>query len=262
MKTNALTVCARAGIAWHRNCYGACDSPCSACRPVPAPLLVARTGCHAFNDCRRNKMKLRMVLFGALSVATASAHAGDWYGLGLVTGSSASLDKSTTDQALTAAGAAGLSSSTNDSTTKWRLQLGYKFNDYLAVEGGYIDLGKSEYSASYAGGKASGSVEAAGPNLDALLMLPLGEDLSLFGELGVVDAKVKSKLSASGAGAAAADKYDNTKARPLYGLGAIYSFSDHTAMRASYERVTSLGDSNRIGSMDVDMYSVGLSYTF
>ena len=207
-------------------------------------------------------MKLHPTLFAALAVAATSAHAGDWYALGMVTHSDASLNKSTINNALTTAGATGLTSSSKDKSNKWRLQLGYQFNDYLAVEGGYIDLGRSKYSATYTGGSAAGTLKAAGPNLNVLGILPVAQGFSLYGELGVIDAKVKANLTATGAGAAATDSYSKTKVRPIYGIGAMYDFNDNLGMRASYERVDSLGDKSRLGRMDVNMYSLGVSYKF
>lgn len=207
-------------------------------------------------------MKQRTLLFVALAATAVSAHAGDWYGLGMITRSSANTDHAAADGALSAAGATGLSASTDDKSNKWRLQLGYQFNDYLAVEAGYIDIGKTKYSATYTGGSASGEIKSGGPDVVALGMLPLGNGFSAFGELGLIDAKTKTSLSASGVAAAASDKYDKTKLRPLYGVGGIYNFNDTTAMRVSLERVNNLGDKGRLGNMDVNMYSIGLSYKF
>lgn len=207
-------------------------------------------------------MKPRMILFAALALGTATAQAGDWYALGMVSHSNAKLNKSASDSALTSAGVTGLNSSTDETSNKWRLQLGYQFNDNLAVEGGYIDLGKAKYNATYTGGSASGEIKAGGPDIMVLGMLPLNDDFSLYGELGMVYAKVKSDLSATGPGAGAADSYDKSKTRPIYGVGGIYNFSDSMGVRVGYERVNNLGDNNRLGDMDMNIYSVGLSYRF
>ncbi len=207
-------------------------------------------------------MKHRKILFAALVVAATSVHAGNWYGMGMISRSSASLDSTGSDNALTAAGVTGLSSSSSGKSNKWRLQLGYQFNDYLAVEGGYIDLGQSNYSASYTGGSASGSLKASGPDVVALAMMPVGQGVSLYGELGLIDAKVQSQLSAAGSGAVADNNSSQTKVRPVYGLGGIYNMTDATALRVGVERVTGLGDNANLGSMNVNMYSVGLAYKF
>lgn len=205
-------------------------------------------------------MMLRTFLCAALAVAATSSQAGDWYALGMVTRADANPSNSAFDNALTTAGATGLSSSSKDKSNKWRLQLGYRFNDYVALEGGYIDLGRTRYSATYNEGGATGQIKAGGPNLTVLGMLPVTKGLSLFGELGVIDAKVKSSLAAGGV--AASDAYDKTQVRPIYGLGAMYQVSDNVDLRASYERVDNLGDKHRLGQMDVNLYSLGLDYRF
>jgi len=208
-------------------------------------------------------MKLRRILFATLAVTATSAQAGDWYALGMVTHANANLNTAAANSALIGAGATGLTSTDKGSSNKWRLQLGYRFNDYFALEGGYIDLGQAKYNASYdSSGSAAGKFRAGGPDLLALGMLPVARNLSLFGELGVVDAKVKSQLAATAPAAAASDKYSKTEVRPIYGVGAQYDLTDQLGLRVSYERVTGLGDKHRLGDMDVDMYSAGIAYRF
>jgi OOP family OmpA-OmpF porin len=220
------------------------------------------TGAVQVQQSGEHSMKFHLFLCATLAVAASSAHAGDWYALGMISRADASFDKATSDNALTSVGAVGLSSSSKDNSNKWRLQLGYRFNDYVAVEGGYIDLGRAKYAATYTGGSAAGRLKAGGPNLSLLGMLPVADGLSLFGELGVIDAKVKANLSATAPAASASDQYSKYKIRPIYGLGAMYDFTEHTGMRVSYERVNAVGEKHRLGRMDVNMYSLGLSYKF
>ena len=94
------------------------------------------------------------------------------YGVGEVTYSSNSLDPAHFDRALIANGATGLSSDDLGSGYHWRLQGGYRFNPNFAVEGGHIDFGKADYTASYSGGRAQGSLKAGGVDLAAVLLRP------------------------------------------------------------------------------------------
>jgi OOP family OmpA-OmpF porin len=117
----------------------------------------------------------------------------DWE---LLQRSNLSLDHAHFDSALTTNGATGLSASDSGSDNKWRLQGGYRFNPNLAVEAGYIDFGKTKYSASYGGGSAQGSLKAGGVDVVGLLGLPLSDSLSVFAKAGMVATKVDSRLTA------------------------------------------------------------------
>ena len=140
-------------------------------------------------------MNFKTTLPLLLAIAAPSAFADGPYVVGEVTHSNLSLDKGTFNKALTAAGATGLSSSDDGSGTQWRLQAGYKFNPYLAIEAGYIDLGKADYKANFAGGTAKGSEKAGGLDLAVLGMYPVTDHLSVFAKAGLVAAKVETKLT-------------------------------------------------------------------
>jgi OOP family OmpA-OmpF porin len=194
-------------------------------------------------------------------VISSSAFADGPYVLGEVTHSNISLDKGTFNDDLTAAGATGLSSSENGSGNQWRLQAGYKFNPYFAVEAGYIDLGQADYKANFAGGAAKGSQKAGGVDLAVLGILPVTDNLSLFGKAGLVAAKVDTKLT-SGAPAATNINDSSTEIRPLLGAGATYSLLKNVDLRFDYDHVSDIGKSGKGGKMDDDMVSAGVSYNF
>src|ERR1019366_10613742 len=98
------------------------------------------------------------------------------------------------DNALSVGGVTGLSSNNTGSGNQWRLQVGYKFNPYFAVEAGYMDLGTANYSATFAGGTANATEKAGGLDFAALGILPVTDTLSVFGKVGFVAAKVKTDL--------------------------------------------------------------------
>jgi OOP family OmpA-OmpF porin len=207
-------------------------------------------------------MKLHYFAPLALIALTSTAFADGFYGVGEVTHSSASLDHNHFDNALTANGATGLSSSDSGSGNQWRLQGGYRFNPNLAVEAGYIDFGKAKYQASYAGGSAQGSLKAGGFDVAALISLPLNDSCSVFGKAGVVAAKVKSSLEASGPAVSAGGNASVNVVRPLLGVGALYKLTDNVDLRADYDHVSGLGTSSKTGKMNVNMFSLGIAYNF
>jgi OOP family OmpA-OmpF porin len=219
-------------------------------------------------------MKIRSALFisalSALSTATVSVNAlaadSGWYVLGSVgqakydTESKSSIDS---DLQASVAPLDLASSSLDDSDSGYKLQVGYQFNQNFAVEGGYIDLGELVYKARVTDGfdsvGARLKTEAHGFNVSAVGILPLGS-FSLFAKVGVIDAKVESKGSVEGVGNVASE--DSTDVKPLFGLGAGYSFGDHLGVRVEWERFSNLGDDDSTGEGDVDLVSAGLIFKF
>jgi OOP family OmpA-OmpF porin len=206
-------------------------------------------------------MNLKIALPLLFVAISTNALADGPYVVGEVTHSNLSLDKGTFNDDLTAAGATGLSSSDDGSGNQWRLQAGYKFNPYFAVEAGYIDLGKADYKARFAGGSAKGSEKAGGVDLALLGIYPVTDNISVFGKVGLVAAKVTTKLS-SGAPAALHVNDSSTEVRPLFGAGATYSVMKNVDLRFDYDHVSNLGNSGKSAKMDDDMVSAGISYSF
>lgn len=208
-------------------------------------------------------MKLQYLApLAALALATPTAFADGFYGLGQITHSSTSLDASHFDGSLTANGATGLSSSSAGNGTQWRLQGGYRINPNLAVEAGYIDFGKTAYNAGYAGGSAQGSVKAGGLDAAALFILPLNHGFAVFGKAGLVAANVKSELSAGATASAAGGSASAKVVRPLFGAGLTYKLTENVDLRADFDHVDGLGQSDKTGKIGANMFSLGAAYNF
>jgi len=200
--------------------------------------------------------------FGLLLAAIATSALADGpYIVGEITHSNLSMDKHAFDQDLTAAGATGLSSSDDGSGNQWRLQAGYKFNPYLAVEAGYIDLGKANYKANFAGGSARGSEKAGGVDLAVLGIYPVTDNLSLFAKGGVIAAKVETKLEANTPTAVRLSD-SSYSVRPLLGAGATYNIAKNVDVRFDYDYVPGIRGTSKGGKMDDNMVSAGISYNF
>lgn len=127
--------------------------------------------------------------------------------------------------------------------TKDERGLGFKFfagkqlNRYLAIEGGYFDLGKFDFSANTTDlGTVRGETHYRGVNLDLVGQLPLTERLSLLGRAGVQYAKVKSEFGGNrlrgGIFINPTDKETNAK----FGVGAEYKLTEASALRFEVER--------------------------
>ena len=116
---------------------------------------------------------------------------------------------------------------------------GWQFTPNFALEAGLADLGRID--------NPMGRVRSHGAYLDALGLLPLGNDWSLLGSLGVARVQTNTDLG------------DATGTGLKLGLGAQYALSSHLALRGEWERYRPAVFG---GHPDIDQYTVGLSYGF
>ena len=123
----------------------------------------------------------------------------------------------------------------SESDTGIKLFGGYEFNQYVAVEGAFVDLGDFVF----------GFFDQSGTALEVVGYWPVGEEFKLFAKAGIFawDLEV--------VGFTADDGTD-----PTFGVGGQWAFAEHWAARAEYERFMDIGDG------DVDFLSVSVLYRF
>jgi OOP family OmpA-OmpF porin len=128
------------------------------------------------------------------------------------------------------------------SATGYKIIAGWRFLDWLAVEGNYVDFGSGDDRVE--GTKIE--TEADGISLSAVGFLPVGP-VDLFARVGAVD--WSADISSPGIGSGGDDGTDLT-----YGVGAqfrVWSLS----IRAEYEMFD-------VSDADLDMISLGVTWTF
>ena len=212
-------------------------------------------------------MKIKHIAVATiLSLTATSSFAADWYLNGSL-GHSSARDESVDElnSELIALGVTGLSTAFDDSDTAYKLQLGYRFTPNWAVEGGYIDLGNFDYSATFTGpvaGGAAASLEVAGLNLAAVGSYPVNEKFDLFAKLGVINAKVRLNATATGSGVTFSEDISKTNAEGYWGVGAGYQFNEQLGTQLEWERFNDLGDEQATGEGDVDLISLGIRVAF
>lgn len=211
---------------------------------------------HSSTSC-----KLGLIALAVL--ASSSALAQDtpgWYAGANVGRTKASFDTPATLAAFGSPGFNVNATSRDDRGTGYKLYGGYQLNRNFAVEGGYFDLGRSNYTYNTTPlGSLSGNLRVRGLNLDLVGMLPLAERFSVFGRVGATYERTKTNFSSTGSvplPAGRSDKDGSFKA----GVGLQYAFSDSLAVRAELERYR-VRDSVR-NRGHIDMASVGLVYYF
>jgi OOP family OmpA-OmpF porin len=201
-----------------------------------------------------------LTLLVALLSSGASAQESGWYG-------GINLGKTSTDiasgplrSALQAAGYATTGLAVDDKDAGWKLLGGYSFNQYLAVEGSYVDLGNFDVHATLLPAATQrGKASLHGYGIDLVGTLPLGGNFSAFGRVGLNNTRVSQSFSNSGLGAYFADRTDRGT-QEKYGVGVQYRISDAFSVRAELERYGI--DDNRVTDDDADMFSLGLVYRF
>jgi OOP family OmpA-OmpF porin len=145
--------------------------------------------------------------------------------------------------------------------TGFKLFGGYQFHRNFALEGGYFDLGKFEFSGiTIPPGTLTGNMRVRGLNLDLVASLPITPKFSAFGRVGANYANTKDSFTRTGTGTLVIANSRDRELNVKFGVGLQYKFSERLAMRAEAERYR-VGDG--VGSKaNVDLFSVGLIYMF
>lgn len=133
-------------------------------------------------------------------------------------------------------------------STSFRINAGWQFSDFLAIEAGYHDFGKFDETLDLGGVLSDVDLRADGYTLGATANIPLGSNLSLFGRAGAFiwegDARVDG-LRIEG--------FDDENL--YYGAGADFKVSD---------RLSLIGDWTRyeLDDTESDVISIGLRFRF
>jgi OOP family OmpA-OmpF porin len=196
---------------------------------------------------------LSAALLGAACFTGAAAHAQSggatgpgFYIGGALGGSSYKVDSGS----LAAAGFA--TTGKDDSDFAWNLTAGYKITRNLAVELGYVDLGRFSASGRFGGAPASINVDVTGWNVSGVGTLPLNEMFSVYGKFGYFRSEASVGASVAGAvGHGSSNQNDITA-----GIGARYQLT---------RNVSVLAEANYYGLGDNDnawAYLLGARYDF
>ena len=213
-----------------------------------------------------------LLVTGALMPLTASAqsslYVGGSVGQSAISASSSDVDNGfLLDDGFTASG-----TTLDKKATGGKLYAGYRFNRFLAAEGGYADLGKASFNTTIVAAPPGttpappfpihATATARGAFLSALAHLPLTQDFSLFVKAGAFrsEAKFTEVIPATGA-----TRVSRTERRTdaNFGIGLQWAFSGAVGARLELERFRNIG--RGIGGRegrDVDFASVGLVLQF
>lgn len=165
------------------------------------------------------------------------------------------------DEVRAACATVGASCSVDDTDTGFKVFAGYRFNDFIALEGGYIDLGESVADAVVPV-TATAALTAEGGYVSLLPQIPVGTVGSIFGRIGL--SAVDAELTASGGGETFSDS--SGAAGVVFGFGGEVHLNEQVSIRAEWER-HSFDEALDIAGIeleapDIDLLSAGLIVRF
>jgi OmpA-OmpF porin, OOP family len=210
------------------------------------------------------RTRLTSICIGAALLGTtgpAMAQAG-WYA-GLTLGAS---DANMNADVVAVTGATSTNFVTDQRDPGVKVFAGYRFNRHFALEGGFAWLGEFQATNQVTApttGALNADIRVIGLFVDAVGLLPVGENFAAFAKLGVMGSETRTFRSTSGTVTPAPGSNTNAstdQANLKFGLGLQYDFGQVT-LRAEWERILDVGDANT-GEFDLSVYSVGLLFRF
>lgn len=190
-----------------------------------------------------------------LMAQTTTDYNAGWYMGGNVGISTANIDKEKITQNFT-----NPSYNDDEQDLGYKLFGGYQFNKNFALEGGYFNLGKFDYSLSTQSGTLNGNIKVKGLNLDAVAILPITEDFSAFARIGANYAQSKDSFDSTGTISMSDTSPQKNDLNYKFGAGLQYAVTNALALRVEAERYR-INDA--VGNNgDIDLFSVGLIYRF
>lgn len=210
----------------------------------------------------RKSGTLGLAVLAAITSQFAMADDSGWYGGANVGQSRAKIDNARITSQLLVAPTTAVSIADSNRSTGYKLFGGYRINKNFAIEGGYFNLGRFGYVATTTpAGTLNGNIKLQGVNLDGVGTLPITEQFSVFGRLGLNYAQARDNFTSTGLVLAPANPNPSkNQVNYKFGAGLQYDFTEALAMRAEVERYR-INDA--VGNKgDIDLYSLGLIYRF
>jgi OOP family OmpA-OmpF porin len=206
-----------------------------------------------------------------LSLAAATAFAGSALAQTRESGAYAGLSIGQSSASDTEC-AGGFSCDNKD--TAWKIFGGYQFMRYLAAEGAYTDLGKTNASASLPGISSSINSKSYAWELVAVGSYPIGTSgFAPYIKAGLYTGETKGDVSLTVGATTASSSFKKTNTDWTAGIGVRYDIMKNFAVRAEWQRYNGVsgGDTTvavgavsaiNSGESAVDIISIGALYKF
>ena len=160
--------------------------------------------------------------------------------------------------------------------TAWRIFGGYQFMPYVAVEGGWQDLGsaKGDYALRNTQNGETFSRQAewdlSGFNATLVGIYPFAERFAVTGKVGAFFSKLEFSETTTDANGARStfNGPDDDQVRLTWGVGGSYRITDNLSARLDWDRIEKVGQQfalNEEGNgrfRHVDLWSLNLIWKF
>lgn len=139
------------------------------------------------------------------------------------------------------------------------LQLGYRYNDYLSIEGRFTKhLGDLEYKPGRSGGAAIDNLSHADFTTTAIYIKPQYRinKIRLYGMLGYGEVKLSNLEN---------DGIDRAESGLQFGLGVSYAYLPHVEFYVDFETIYSGEGFGRAGTdntYNANSFNIGVAYRF
>lgn len=212
--------------------------------------------------------KILSIVTAVLAVSVAGiAHAqtAPWYGGVSLGQAKSNVDAGEVNDYLRTVGFGSPTTSGDNKDQVYRFLIGYRFSPVVAVEGFYADLGsyntRSNVLTPFVG-SVSADYKAKGYGVDVVLSAPVTKEFSVYGRLGVIQAKTEATFASSGSVALLLNSGSKNKTGQHFGVGLQYDLNPAVALRAEVETFRKLGDDSTGGELKVDVASLGAIFRF
>ena len=215
-----------------------------------------------FPATKRQLSMLALAGFAAVSSSSVMAQgAPGWYIGGNLGGTRGDFNNDALNSTLTGQGFIVNSTRTDNTSTGGKVFAGYQLTPNFAVEGGYFDLGRYNYSSTtIPAGSFNGTSKPRGLNLDLVGMLPLSDRFSVLGRIGAAYTQNRGSFSSTGLVPFNNLNSSRNDTNLKVGLGIQYAITDALAVRGEIERYRVSNPVRNVGN--IDMASIGLVYYF
>jgi len=153
----------------------------------------------------------------------------------------------------TACAVAGVICRADDTDTGYRILLGYQFGNYLALEGGYVDLGALD-AGTQLPVRAIARIETSGGFVALVPQIPVGDIGAIYGRLGLMagDTELIARVPSEGFD----DSDSSSVAGVSFGAGGAINFGRLT-FRVEWERY-SFDEVLRVAGVEIDTPDIDL----
>jgi OOP family OmpA-OmpF porin len=155
-----------------------------------------------------------------------------------------------------------------DSDSTLGLTAGYRFNNFVAVELAYLDLGEVRYSetgrdlAPASSGALDSTASARGIGFSVVGAFPVG-GWDFHAKVGGLQTKTELETVIRSQTVAQQEFNDSASTfEIMFGVGVGYTVAERFNFSIDYTKIPDVGDEDKTGEADVSVLSFGASYRF